>query len=236
MHTDRIERAQTLIGYRFNDPVLLIEALTHPSYAAEHGGLVSYQRLEFLGDAVLGFVIAEHLYRALPGEPEGRLTHSKNHVVSGKSLADAACSLGLDEVVFLGKGVSEEERGRSSILEDVFEAVLGAVYLDGGIEAAVELAVGALGTRLGASSSPSIDPKSALQQHTQATGGGLPHYRVVKTTGPAHLREFTVEVIVDDTVVGLGLGPSKQAAEKAAASDALASMAPGSGGIDADRS
>jgi ribonuclease-3 len=218
----RLERAQTLIRYRFRDPKLLATALTHPSYAAEAPGeLATYERLEFLGDAVLGFVVAERLYRFMPDAPEGELTQRKIHAVAGTALAGAAHSLGLDDVVFLGKGVSAAERGRASILENVFEAIVGAIYLDGGLAAAGDFAVRALGERFVASEADVIDPKSALQQLTQGTGRGLPHYRVVATSGPPHLREFTVEVLIDGAVAGLGIGPSKQAAEKSAAADAL---------------
>lgn len=225
MDADRLDRAQTLIRYRFRDPRLLETALTHPSYAAEHGDLATYERLEFLGDAVLGFVISERLYRFLPNASEGELTQRKHHAVSGSALAETAEALGLDAVVFLGKGVGAGERGRSSILEDVFEAVVAALYLDGGLEPAADFAVRALGERFIGPTSQDIDPKSALQQLTQAEGRGLPSYRVARTEGPPHLREFTVEVLVDDVVAGLGIGPSKQAAEKSAAADALERLA-----------
>lgn len=227
MDAARLDRAQVLVRYRFRDPRLLALALTHPSYAAEQGDIETYQRLEFLGDAVLGFVVAERLYRLLPDAPEGELTQRKNNAVAGTALAETARSLGLDEVVFLGKGVSAEERGRSSILEDVFEAIVGAVYLDGGLDAATDVVVRSLGDRFLGTESQTTDPKSALQQLTQAAGQGLPAYRVVETAGPPHLREFTVEVAIDGTVAGLGLGPSKQAAEKAAAADALAAREAG---------
>lgn len=221
MDPTRLERAQTLIRYRFRDPQLLAIALTHPSYAAEHGDIPTYDRLEFLGDAVLGFVISERLYRFLPNASEGELTQRKHHAVCGVSLAETAEALGLDEVVFLGKGASAAERSRASILENVFEAIVGALYLDGGLEAAGDFAVRALGERFIGPSSQDVDPKSALQQVTQATGRGLPEYRVTDTSGPPHLREFTVEVLLDGAVVGLGIGHSKQAAEKSAAADAL---------------
>ena len=227
MQSARLDRAQVLVRYRFREPQLLALALTHPSYAAEQGDIETYQRLEFLGDAVLGFVVAERLYRLLPDAPEGELTQRKNHAVAGSALSETARTIGLDDVVFLGKGVSAEERGRSSILEDVFEAIVGAVYLDGGLEAAADFIVRSLGERFLGADSRATDPKSALQQLTQAAGQGLPEYRVVETAGPPHLREFTVEVMVDGAVAGLGIGSSKQAAEKAAAADALAARGAG---------
>jgi ribonuclease-3 len=222
MDDDRLERAQALLRYRFRDPRVLDMALTHPSYAAEHPGAMSYDRLEFLGDSVLGFVVSERLYRYLPDADEGELTHRKHHAVSGDALAAAAERLGLADLVLLGKGAAAAgERRRTSVLENVFEAVVGAIYLDGGLEAASDFVVRVLAERFVSDVARETDPKSALQQHTQASGSGLPEYRVTSTEGPPHRRTFTVDVLIDGVVAGTGSGRSKQAAEKAAASHAL---------------
>lgn len=217
----RIADAEALLGYGFSDRELLRTALTHPSYAAEHEAAGTYDRLEFLGDAVLGFIVADHVYAAYPGEPEGELTRRKHYAVSGDALAGAAVELGLAEFVLLGVGAQAAgERQRASVLENTVEALIGALYLDGGLDAARAFVVRALGERLTADV-PDVDVKSALQQWSQGRRGVLPAYRIVRATGPVHARVFTAEVDVAGTVLGSGSGPSKQAAEKAAAAAAL---------------
>ncbi len=214
--------AESLLGYTFTDRELLRTALTHPSYAAEHGAEDTYDRLEFLGDAVLGFIVADYFYTQCPDEPEGELTRRKHHVVSGDSLAGAAVSLGLPEFVLLGAGAhAAGDRKRASVLENTVEALIGAIYLDGGLEAARTFVERVLGDRLTSGEVPDVDVKSALQQWSQGLRGVLPAYRIVEAIGPVHARTFTAEVSVDGSVLGSGSGPSKQAAEKAAATIAL---------------
>ncbi|MDY0340702.1 MAG: ribonuclease III [Coriobacteriia bacterium] len=223
MTDDLRTRAEELLGYRFSDDRLLAEALTHPSYAAEHGGMESYDRLEFLGDAVLGFIVADRMFRTFPEEPEGDLTKRKHSIVSGAALSPVATALGVGDLLRLGRGADAAgERERPSVLENALEALVGAVYLDGGLEPAREFVAGfetALPTQ---HASAAADAKSLLQQWTQADSGSLPVYRVVAAEGPPHARTFTVEVSIDERVTGTGTGPSKQAAEKAAAAQALA--------------
>jgi ribonuclease-3 len=220
-----IETLESRIGYAFSDRDLLQTALTHPSYAAEHPEATSYDRLEFLGDAVLALVVAHHLYRMLPDEPEGDLTRRMQGVVAGEVLARAAAELGLSEYVRLGKGAAADgERARSSVLENAMEALIGALYLDGGIEVCRTFILDHLGPDLHDSAGPLADPKSALQQHTQSHGGTLPHYRITEVTGPPHRRVFRAEVVVDGAVAGIGEGATKQAAQKAAAQAALAAI------------
>ncbi len=223
---DRLARAQGLLGYAFRDASLLERALTHPSYAAEHRA-ASYERLEFLGDSVLGFIVAEELFRRYPKAPEGELTKRKIAAVSGANLAFVSERMGLDALVALGKGeAASGGRSRTSVAENVFEAALGAVYLDGGIEAAREVALRLLSDALagGAVTAPAEDPKSVLQEHTQGSLGVLPSYRVTAAEGEPHDRTFTVEVLVDGRALGVGSGRSKKLAEKAAAAAAIASL------------
>ncbi|MHB1135253.1 MAG: ribonuclease III [Coriobacteriia bacterium] len=219
------DRAERVLGYRFADADLLAAALTHPSYAAEHGGAEAYDRLEFLGDAVLGFIVADEMFRAFPDEPEGDLTRRKHSVVSGAALAPAAVALGIGELLRLGRGAEAAgERERPSVLENALEALVGAIYLDGGLDAAREFVAcfrRAIPTQR---ASAAGDVKSLLQQRTQASAGSLPEYRIVRAEGPPHARTFSAEVWIEGTLMGNGSGVSKQAAEKAAAAAALAAL------------
>ncbi len=222
MDDARLIEAESLVGHTFTDRELLRTALTHPSYAAEHEAEGTYDRLEFLGDAVLGFIVADYVYRGCPAEPEGELTRRKHYAVSGDALSAAALELGLAEFVLLGAGAhAAGDRQRASVLENTVEALIGALYLDGGLDAARAFVLRVLSDRLAAADVPDVDVKSALQQWSQGARGMLPAYRIVDATGPIHARTFTSEVRVDGVVLGLGSGPSKQAAEKAAARVAL---------------
>ncbi len=225
MDEARIREAELLLGYTFGDPGLLRTALTHPSYAAEHAAADTYDRMEFLGDAVLGFVVSDHVYAAYPAESEGKLTLRKHYVVAGDALAEAADALGLAEFVLLGAGANAAgDRQRASVLENTVEALIAALYLDGGLDVARAFILRVLADRLAAEHVPEVDAKSALQQWTQAHGAFLPKYSIVDVTGPVHARTFTAEVVVRGQVLGTGSGPSKQAAEKAAAAVALEVM------------
>jgi ribonuclease-3 len=219
---------ETVIGRRFKDRRLLARALTHPSGTHERGGdrtEETYERLEFLGDSLLGFLVAERLARSDPRADEGLLTRRKQTVVSQGALAAVSRELGLGAAVHLGRG--EEATGgreKPSILADVFESVLAAVYLDGGIRAArafvsrhLEAAIAAAESR----TADVTDTKTALQEAVQAHLRRTPRYRIVETAGPAHARRFTAEVMIDDRVAGRGVGASRKAAERAAASAAL---------------
>ena len=208
------------------DETLFVRALTHPSWSAENGG-DDYERLEFLGDSVLGLVVAEHLHQAFPDRPEGDLTRMRTSVVRGGALAEAARDLGLAGLVRLGKGAARAEEGdRSSVLEAVFEALVGAVYLDSGLDAARRFVLGALSERLEESAlvDAVTDAKTRLQELTQGEGRGLPSYRVVSEAGPPHHRTFEVEAVLGDRVLGRGSGASKQAASQAAAAEALETL------------
>lgn len=231
MDAGRLARIQEVLGYRFAAPALLVTALTHPSYAAEHPRAVSYERLEFLGDAVLGLIVSERLYREFPDAPEGDLTRRKHAVVAGDALALAAREIGLAEFVLLGAGAGASgDRGRNSVLENVTEAIIGAIYLDGGMDAASAFVSGSIADRLATPEIPVVDSKGALQQHTQALDGSLPVYRITSVSGPVHERTFTAQVSVRGAVVGTGTGCSKQSAEKAAAAEALGALREAPGG------
>jgi ribonuclease III len=229
----RLAAAEQALGVAFRDRTLLRTALTHPSWAVEHDTRAEYERLEFLGDSVLGFVVAEHLYRTMPEEPEGVLARLRAEVVAGAALAEAAAAAELDGLVLLGKGAAAEGgRKLASVRADVLEALIGAVYLDRGLSAArgvVERLVLPMALSR-ALAGTTRDPKGLLQEHTMAVAGGeLPVYVVVSEEGPAHERRFEVEVLVGGEVIGRGSGPSKKIAEKAAAAQAVNGLGLGAG-------
>jgi ribonuclease-3 len=214
------------LGYSFHDPGLLERALVHRSYVNEHHETPGHnERLEFLGDAVLDLVIAETLMERLPDSAEGELTRRRAALVNEGSLADVAADLDLGVFLCLGRGEElNNGRERPSILADAVEALMGAIYLDGGYDAARTAALGWFEDRLEdvvAGRSPA-DPKTVLQERLQARGSGSPTYRVVTSTGPDHDPVFEVEVVVDGNVIGRGTGRSKKDAEKDAARWCLA--------------
>lgn len=214
------------LGYHFRDETLINTALTHPSYGGDHAA-AHYQRLEFLGDAVLELAVSRYLYLEKPDFPEGQLTRLRASLVREETLCEVARELGLGPCILLSAG-EEKSGGRDkpSILSDVMEAVIAAVYLDGGAEAAFSLVQRALGKRLGEGAAfDALDYKTRLQEHTQQHGGSMPEYRLVSTDGPAHQPVFTVEVLLDGAVIGRGSGKSKRDAQQEAAREALASLA-----------
>jgi ribonuclease-3 len=209
----------TRVGRAFDDPMLLVQAVSHRSWCAEAGGHPSNERLEFLGDAVLGFVVADHCYRAYPESSEGDMAQVRSAVVNTNVLAEVAAELQLGAAVRLGRG-EEASGGRSkaSILADSFEAVIGAVYLDGGWEAARSFVLKLLGTRiLAAAAGPGAgDHKTRLQEFVVHLHGQAPRYEVVGS-GPDHDRRVRANVYVAGRMVGHGVGRSKKDAEQAAA-------------------
>ncbi|HXO19692.1 MAG TPA: ribonuclease III [Thermoanaerobaculia bacterium] len=215
------------IGYRFHRAELLELALTHRSFASEQGWGTHYERLEFLGDSVLGLVAAEWLYARYPQLPEGELSKLKAHLVSKTVLAAWAERVELGAALRLGVG--EERSGgrtKSSLLADSLEAVFGAVYLDGGIADAREVVVPMLeASAEGRTQIPDTDAKTPLQEAAQARGWALPEYRLIDSSGPDHNKVWSVECWVNGACAGRGLGPSKKAAEQQAAADALSQLA-----------
>jgi ribonuclease III len=224
----RISLAESIIGIRFDDVGLITQALTHPSFSNRRADAHVYERLEFLGDAILGFVMADFIYGGYPDFDEGAMAELRAALVSGRTLADLAESLGLGEAVLMDRGV-ETAGGRRlhSVLADCFEAIVGAVYLDQGIDTARRFILGVYTTRLDPETLAGHvkDYKSQLQEVVQAAGQPTPVYRTVAESGPAHDRVFTVEVVVGDEATGRGTGRSKKEAERAAAEDALRHLA-----------
>jgi ribonuclease III len=208
------------LGYRFERRELLEEALTHVS--APNAGGQSYQRLEFLGDRVLGLAVAEMLYRTFPGAPEGELSRRLAELVRRESCAEVALSWDVGPYLKLGAGeVHSGERRNQTILADVTEAIIGAVFLDSGYDAASALVERSFKELLDAPRRPLRDPKSALQEWAQGQGLPTPTYAVVEQTGPDHAPQFRIVVKVRGKESGLGTGSSKRIAEQAAARNLL---------------
>src|SRR5918992_1167513 len=228
---DEFEDLQTQIDYRFNDRGLLEHALTHKSRAAEDlsGGVIDNESLEFLGDAVLGFVVADALFQRFPNYTEGQKSKIKASVVSTQSLARHAERLGLGEHLILGRG--EEKTGgrfKAALLADTYEALIAAIYLDGGIDAATAFLRRELDDAIEAGQHPDFhgqDFKSALQERLQSLGKSLPEYRVVNEEGPDHRKVFHVDVIVGGETLATANGKAKKEAEQEAARLALARLA-----------
>ena len=213
-------------SYQFKGTDIINEALTHSSYSNEYRGKYIYnnERLEFLGDSVLSTVISEYVYLKYDNLPEGELTKLRANVVCEPSLAQQAKSINLGKYLLLGKG--EEVTGgrdRVSILADTFEAVIGALYLDGGIETAREFVLGMLRDSIKLASTGDLfrDYKTDLQELLQSKFDDKISYRVVNETGPDHDKTFEIEVALGDKVLGRGRGKSKKEAEQNAAKKAL---------------
>ena len=214
------------LGHRFSKPNLLLEALTHPSASRRRGiSKRGYERLEFLGDRVLGLIVAELLWRRFPDEAEGVLTRRQTELVRRETLAEIAGALGLGPCLVVSPGEDASGvRENQSVLADVCEAVIAALYLDGGLDAAARFVARWWEERLSAAGAPPRDPKTALQEWAQARGLPLPAYRTVATDGPAHRRQFTVTVEVQGVAPATATGSSKRSAEAAAAAAAMATL------------
>ena len=214
------EGLQERLGYVFQVPELLRRALTHVSAPKADEG--SYQRLEFLGDRVLGLAIAEMLYATYPAAPEGELSRRLAELVRRETCADVALAWDLGAHLRLGLGeVHSGGRRNQAILADVCEAVIGAVFLDGGYPAAKALVERAFGELLSTPRRPLRDPKSALQEWAQGKGWPTPTYAIVERAGPDHAPQFRVVAKVKGVESGFGLGASKRAAEQEAARNLL---------------
>ena len=218
-----METLEKKLGYTFQDKSLLENALTHSSCANESKGrLQSNERLEFLGDSILGMVVADHLYRNHPDLPEGELTRTRAALVCEESLVEVAAELNLGEYLRLGKG--EESGGgrhRPSIQADAVEAVLAAVYLDGGIGSARKIIQRYILCREIEGLNSSRDYKTALQELVQRASGQVLKYRLTGEEGPDHDKRFFVEVDLNGSPVGAGSGRSKKEAEQMAAKAAI---------------
>jgi ribonuclease-3 len=222
------DAAQKMLHHAFADPSLLTHALTHKSYAStndDRQGLFSNERMEFLGDAVLNCLITEHLYLRFPDKAEGQLSKIKSLIVSRKILGEVAVAIGLGDHVLLGP--SEQRPGgekRISILSNAFEAVIGAIYLDGGPDKARTFLKTHLFHRIDEflSDERHINYKSAILEKSQRDGLGIPRYSVMETTGPEHAKKFTVQVEIAGIPMGKGYGSNKKTAQQDAAQKALA--------------
>ncbi len=215
------------IGYAFRDRTLLENALTHSSYANEHRdkGMPSNERLEFLGDSILGLVVADHLYRNRPDLPEGDLTRIRAALVCEGSLVEVAKALDLGSYLKLGRG--EESGGgrkRPSIQADAVEAMLAAVYLDGGIGQARKLIHNLILNQEREKIANGRDFKTALQELVQRESGQVLSYRLVGESGPDHAKCFSMEVLLNGQPIGAGEGRSKKEAEQAAAKAAVGKL------------
>lgn len=224
-----IKRLQNLMGFSISKPQYFIEALAHRSYVQIPGNesLISNERLEFLGDSILNFVVAEFLFNKYRFAPEGDLTKIRARLVNRKSLVAYAHKLKLDELVLLAPGtVRAGDRGMENILADSFEAMIAAIYLDGGLPPArsfVERQV-ALALEQGSVKVEDENFKSQLLEYSQAEGFGVPRYQIINEEGPDHDRTFTIEVYLKGEPFGVGMGKNKKDAEQGAAEKALQTL------------
>ena len=222
-----IKDLEAAIGYRFRNITLLQNALTHSSYANEywHNSLMSNERLEFMGDSVLGMIVAEYLYKTFPDRPEGELTRMRADMVCEQALAGVANRLGLGQHLMLGHG--EEQGGgrkRASILADAVESVIAACYLDGGMEAAYRFVETFVLCDVPVTGMHNADYKTALQELIQQKKDQVLSYLPVGEEGPDHNKRFTVAVLLNGKEIGRGTGSSKKRAEQAAARCAMETL------------
>lgn len=223
-HSEKLARCQELIGYEFKDQELLRNALTHASGASHR--LASNERLEFLGDAVLGFVVCSWLYEDYPQYNEGDLTKIKSAVVSRRTCGKVACQIGLDECLIVGRGVTRNRSYPRSLVSDVFESIIAALYLDGGHEIARERLKQWLGAEVDMAvlSQGSTNYKSTLQQRAQRDIACTPLYRLKREMGPDHRKSFLISAVISGTEYTAAWGTNKKEAEQKAAANALAEM------------
>lgn len=224
-----IKDLEDAIGYRFHNISLLQNALTHSSYANErwHNSLLSNERLEFLGDSILGMLVAEYLFRNFPDRPEGELTRMRADMVCEKTLAAVANSIHLGDHLLLGHG--EEQgggRSRDSILADAMESIIAASFLDGGMEAALRFIQRFILVEVPVTKLHNADYKTQLQELVQQKRNQVLTYALTGETGPDHDKRFDVEVSLNGSTVGKGCGRSKKRAEQDAARDAIAHLFP----------
>lgn len=222
-----IKDLEAAIGYSFQNITLVQNALTHSSYANErwHNSLMSNERLEFMGDSVLGMVVAEYLYRNFPDRPEGELTRMRADMVCEQALAVVADRIDLGKHLLLGKGEEQSGgRNRASILADAVESVIAAMFLDGGMEAAKAFISKFVLCDVPVTKLHNADYKTALQEKVQEKKNQTLSYALVGESGPDHEKRFEVQVSLNGTVVGTGSGSSKKRAEQDAARDAMARL------------
>jgi ribonuclease-3 len=224
MDRGQLDKLQNELGYEFRDTELLVAALTHSSYANENrkSGAVSNERLEFLGDSVLGMTVANMIYEFRPDMTEGQMTRLRAELVCEKSLVGIAKALKLGDCLMLGRGeVKGGGRTRPSILADAVEAILAAIYLDGGLKPAAGFISKHITPLAVSMDVVTTDHKTLLQEVVQEKAGRTLSYCTTNESGPDHQKEFTVEVSLNGTILGSGKGRSKKEAEQSAARAAL---------------
>ena len=224
-----IKDLEKAIGYQFKNITLLQNALTHSSYANEHwhDSLMSNERLEFLGDSILGMVVAEFLFKKYPDRPEGELTRLRADMVCETSLADVAVRIGVGEHLMLGHG--EERFGgrtRASILADAVESIIAAIYLDGGMEQAKRIILSFVPENAPSQRYRNQDFKTALQELVQQKKDQVLSYVLADESGPDHDKQFVTRVLLNGAVVGEGIGTSKKRSEQEAARVAIRTLFP----------
>ena len=221
----KINLVQEIIDYHFNDQDLILSAITHPSAIEGKPVKYSYERLEFLGDAVLGAIVVHQAYMSFPEMDEGGLTRIKVSLVSGSTLSDLSDSLGFKNVIVFGSSeTGTGKRGMHSALENVYEAVVGALFLDGGMQAAQKFVLDTLIPKMDAHMADKPEnPKSMLQEKMQAHGV-TPTYKLIKMEGPPHDRTFVTQVFAGEIALAKGKGKSKKEAEANAASASMAQL------------
>ncbi|MCI9129549.1 MAG: ribonuclease III [Eggerthellaceae bacterium] len=223
--TEKLAAAEKAVGRKFSDSSLLLSAITHPSATEGKSVKFSYERLEFLGDSILGAIVASVAFHRYPNLDEGGLTRIKVSLVSGSSLSDAAADLGFADIIVFGSSeTGTGRRGLHSALENVYEAVVAALFLDGGIDAAVEFVERTLIPRMTIDMAKEPEnPKSALQEKLQVDGI-TPTYKLIETQGPPHDRTFISQVYAGDHALAQGSGRTKKEAESQAAKSTLARL------------
>lgn len=231
--SEKLARVEQICGYEFSDKKLLRCAITHPSAVEGQPVPASYERLEFLGDSILGSIVAVALFKSYPTFDEGKLTRLKVSLVSGMTLSEVGAELGIDSCIIFGASeTGTGARGMHSALENVYEALVGAMYLDGGWDVAEAFVTRTLKPHLAADRAEHpTNPKSYLQECVQGDHGDPPAYKLVDTSGPAHEPTFTAVVLVGGARAGKGTGSSKKEAEAAAALDALERLGYTTGGV-----
>lgn len=222
---EQLPEIEKKLGYTFKDRSLLVLAFIHRSYTNENKKITEHnERIEFLGDSVLGLTMANYLYNTLPDVPEGQLSYLRSRLVDAVACLSYMEKLQVADCLLLGKGekYSADGRGRDSINADLFEALVGAVYLDGGFEAAQKFVISTFATEMTAIiKTPWRNWKAALQDYCQKTYHKGPHYHVLDETGPDHSKVFMIAVMLGEQELGRGSGASKKEAQQAAAEDAM---------------
>lgn len=219
-----MEKIEELLNYNFKNKQILAAAFVHRSYVNENKRIIEHnERLEFLGDSVLGLVVSDFLFRALPGTPEGELSALRARLIEASSCNKYLQQLGVESYLLLGKGERYNAgRGRETILADLFEAIVGAIYVDGGFEAAQKFILGHFSKKMNAlAQEPTSNWKAILQDHCQRQFQEHPTYVVVSEEGPDHSKTFVISVQIHDKELGQGSGSSKKIAQQAAAQDAV---------------